>query len=89
MRLAAGAEMLSSHPLATAIVDYARTHELDPIAPTTFQTRPGRGVVASVSGRSRYRRQSLPFGRTSNCRGGPTPCPSIAIPGVDLPHCRH
>ena len=51
LRLAAGAEMLSSHPLARAVLEYARVHELEPGRPTGFEVVAGRGVTASVSGR--------------------------------------
>jgi Cu2+-exporting ATPase len=51
LRLAAGAEQASEHPLAEALVSGARERELDLEEPSEFEARPGRGLVASVSGR--------------------------------------
>lgn len=50
LRLAASAEMLSEHPLAQAIVAAARAQELALETPSSFEARPGRGVIAVVAG---------------------------------------
>ena len=55
LRLAAGAELPSEHPLAEAVVRKAR--ELNLALPAQedgdkFEARPGKGVVAQVAGRS-------------------------------------
>ena len=50
LRLAASAESLSEHPLAHAIVTAAKEQGLTLSTPTTFDARPGRGVLATVEG---------------------------------------
>ncbi len=52
LRLAAAADRPSEHPLAQAIVSGARTRGFDPPEPTAFDAVPGRGVGATVEGRS-------------------------------------
>jgi Cu+-exporting ATPase len=51
LRLAAGAERLSEHPLAQAVLEYAKKREITP-APVAeeFLATPGRGVSARVEG---------------------------------------
>ena len=49
VKLAASAEMLSSHPLATAFSSRARSEGIELESPQTFEVVAGRGVVASVS----------------------------------------
>ena len=51
LRLAAGAERPSEHPLAEAVVFKARELNLAPEAGDNFEARPGKGVLAIVSGR--------------------------------------
>ena len=51
LRLAAGADRLSEHPLAQAIVDGARAQGLDPVEPSEFEAIPGHGVETTVEGR--------------------------------------
>jgi Cu+-exporting ATPase len=51
LALAAGAEQPSEHPLAGAVVAAARERGLSLRPPTDFETRPGRGVVATVDGK--------------------------------------
>ncbi|WP_433453594.1 heavy metal translocating P-type ATPase [Streptomyces sp. CA-142005] len=51
LRLAAAAEHPSEHPLARAIVDAARTRELDIPVVEDFASAPGTGVTATVTGR--------------------------------------
>ncbi|MGW2649083.1 heavy metal translocating P-type ATPase [Streptomyces sp. NPDC001393] len=51
LRLAAAAEHPSEHPLARAIVDAARTRELDIPVVEDFASAPGTGVAATVIGR--------------------------------------
>ena len=51
LRLAAGAERSSEHPLARAVVDAARIRELAIPSADDFSSSPGRGVTARVDGR--------------------------------------
>lgn len=48
---AASADQSSQHPLADAIVTAARERNLTLTATTSFESRPGLGVVATVNGR--------------------------------------
>jgi len=50
LRLAAAAEERSNHPLAHAIIDYARERGLSWPAATDAQVVPGRGLTANVDG---------------------------------------
>jgi Cu+-exporting ATPase len=50
LRLAAGAEQFSEHPLAKAIVSYARGRGLVLPEPDSFNNQPGLGVVADFNG---------------------------------------
>jgi heavy metal translocating P-type ATPase len=52
LRLAAGAEAASEHPLARAIVDAAEGQGLDSAAARDFQATAGQGVEATVEGRA-------------------------------------
>ncbi|KUI20242.1 metal-transporting ATPase [Mycobacterium sp. GA-1285] len=52
LRIAAGAEQFSEHPLGRAIVDAARTRVLIPAPATDFRALPGRGVRARLSGQT-------------------------------------
>ncbi len=51
IRLAATAERRSEHPIARAIVEYAKKHGAKPSEPGFFEAIPGQGVVASVNGK--------------------------------------
>lgn len=51
LTLAAGAERLSEHHLADAIVGEARERGIDIPAPSEFEAIAGKGVVATVNGR--------------------------------------
>ena len=51
LRLAAGAESRSEHPLARAVVDAAQAEKLQPPDPETFEAAPGAGVSAVIQGR--------------------------------------
>jgi P-type Cu+ transporter len=51
LRLAAGLEQASEHPLAAAIVAGARERGISPPAVTAFESITGRGVSGSVDGR--------------------------------------
>ncbi|ALG82096.1 heavy metal translocating P-type ATPase [Halanaeroarchaeum sulfurireducens] len=50
LRMAAGAERGSEHPLATAIVDGATDRDLSMAEPSDFENVPGHGIRATVSG---------------------------------------
>jgi len=50
LQLVASAEALSEHPLGQAIVDEARRKNLLLTPTTSFEARPGRGIIASVRG---------------------------------------
>ena len=52
LRLAASLESVSEHPLAAAIVRHAKDRGLAIERPRAFDARPGRGVRASIGGRS-------------------------------------
>lgn len=51
LRLAASAEQASEHPLAEAIIAYARQQGHALAQPDAFEAIPGHGVVATVEGR--------------------------------------
>lgn len=51
LRLSAGVEMLSEHPLAQAIVDGARARQIALTDATEFEAIPGYGVRATLEGR--------------------------------------
>ena len=48
LKLAAGVESASEHPLAEAIVEKAKEENLEIVSPTEFQAISGRGIVASI-----------------------------------------
>ncbi|MFE5477549.1 heavy metal translocating P-type ATPase [Nocardia sp. NPDC056541] len=50
LALAAAVELESEHPLAEAIVDYAKAHGVDTLSATGFQNVAGRGATATVDG---------------------------------------
>ncbi len=50
LQLLASAEANSEHPLAKAVVDYAKSKELTITEATTFEAVPGKGIKANVSG---------------------------------------
>jgi Cu+-exporting ATPase len=52
LALVASAESLSEHPLAEAIVRGAREKKLPLAQPSSFETIPGRGIVATVNDRA-------------------------------------
>jgi Cu+-exporting ATPase len=52
LRLAAGLEVASEHPLATAIVRGAEERGVAPARAQDFQSLPGKGVVGKADGRS-------------------------------------
>jgi Cu+-exporting ATPase len=51
LRLAAGLEQASEHPLAAAVVAAARERGVEPAQVDTFDSRTGSGVVGRVAGR--------------------------------------
>ncbi|MFP4181178.1 MAG: heavy metal translocating P-type ATPase [Thiohalospira sp.] len=54
LRLAAGAEAGSEHPLAAAVLAAARERDITPPKAEGFQAESGRGVTARVEGRSLF-----------------------------------
>jgi Cu2+-exporting ATPase len=50
LRLAAGLESQSEHPIATGVVDEARKKKLDLATPRDFRAIPGKGAEATVEG---------------------------------------
>ena len=52
LRMAAGAERGSEHPLAAAVVEGARDRGIDVPEPEDFENVPGHGVRATVEGRT-------------------------------------
>ncbi len=51
LRLAAGLEMASEHPLASAIIQGARRRRLQAAPAADFRAHPGRGIEGKVEGR--------------------------------------
>lgn len=51
IRLVASSEQSSEHPLAQAVVDYAREHEFNLVEPKNFNAIPGHGLQATVDTR--------------------------------------
>jgi Cu2+-exporting ATPase len=51
LRLVAGAERESEHPLAVAILKAAKARGLDPLRVESFEAVPGHGALATVAGR--------------------------------------
>ena len=51
LRLAAGLEQASEHPLAAAVVAAARERGVEPAQVDTFDSRTGSGVIGRVAGR--------------------------------------
>jgi Cu+-exporting ATPase len=51
LRYVAALEMRSEHPVADAIVTYARTHQIEVNAPSEFESHAGRGVSGTVDGK--------------------------------------
>lgn len=52
LRLAAGAELFSSHPLGTAIVEHARSKGIKVPEPSGFNNEAGLGVSVRIEGKS-------------------------------------
>ena len=52
LRLAAGAERASEHPLAHAVMQAAQARGIEPPKAQTFQAVPGQGLLATVEGRT-------------------------------------
>jgi Cu+-exporting ATPase len=67
LRLAAGAQTGSEHPLARAMIAAARERGLSLPEPETFEAAPGGGVAATVEGRG------LRIGRADYAGGDPAP----------------
>ena len=51
LRLAAGAERASEHPLAHAVMQAAKARGIEPPKASAFQAVPGQGLLATVEGR--------------------------------------
>ncbi|MDT3442596.1 heavy metal translocating P-type ATPase [Pseudofrankia sp. BMG5.37] len=73
LRLAAAAEHPSEHPLARAIVDAARTRDLDIPLVEDFNSAPGTGVTATVDGRG------VAVGSPARLLNGRTDHPAAAV----------
>ncbi len=54
LALAAGMEVKSEHPLAEAILDYAKKEGISPVQVDNFNSIPGKGLEVSVNGRRYY-----------------------------------
>lgn len=54
LALAAGMEKKSEHPLAEAVLDYAKEKGITPAAVEQFNSIPGKGLEASVGGKHYY-----------------------------------
>ncbi len=52
LQIAAGIESRTDHPLAQALVSYAKTREIPPAEATDVQVLPGKGITAQIGGRS-------------------------------------
>ncbi|MFW5709423.1 MAG: heavy metal translocating P-type ATPase [Chloroflexota bacterium] len=51
LTLAGSAESASEHPLAHAVVSYAKQRDVQLISPETFEAETGRGIRATIDGR--------------------------------------
>lgn len=54
LALVAGMEVKSEHPLAEAILDYAKKEGISPVQVDNFNSIPGKGLEVSVNGRRYY-----------------------------------
>lgn len=52
LRLVASAEHSSEHPLAQAIVEYARSQNVSLTEPESFEAIPGHGIKSNINGKS-------------------------------------
>lgn len=52
LRLAAAAELFATHPIARAVQEAARREGIPLVEPDAFESVPGRGVAATVDGKS-------------------------------------
>ncbi|MCD8852536.1 heavy metal translocating P-type ATPase [Staphylococcus xylosus] len=52
LQLLASAEKASEHPLAEAIINYAKTKQVDLLEVHDFEAVPGRGIKATIDGKS-------------------------------------
>jgi Cu+-exporting ATPase len=52
LRIVAGLERASEHPLAGAVAEAAAARGLQPVSPEAFEALPGRGVTGRVEGRA-------------------------------------
>jgi P-type E1-E2 ATPase len=73
LRYAAAAEHPSEHPLARAVVDAARTRNLDIPPVEDFTSAPGTGVTATVDGKA------VAVGSPARLRGGLGDHPAAAV----------
>ncbi|WP_445525415.1 heavy metal translocating P-type ATPase [Streptomyces cyslabdanicus] len=73
LRYAAAAEHPSEHPLARAVVDAARTRNLDIPLVEDFTSAPGTGVAATVEGKA------VAVGSPARLRGGRDDHPAAAV----------
>ncbi|GAA0238634.1 heavy metal translocating P-type ATPase [Actinomadura nitritigenes] len=73
LRLAAGAEHPSEHPLGRAIVEAARSRGLDVPAAADFSSAPGTGVTATVDG------HRVAVGSPARLRTGRGAHPALAV----------
>jgi len=65
LSVAAGLEIASEHPLASAVMEAMRSRKLEPVTVTDFKTIPGKGVFARINGIS-YRLGSEAFMESAN-----------------------
>lgn len=52
LTITASAELLSEHPLATAIVSHAKNIGISPTTPESFKMTSGKGIISQVEGRT-------------------------------------
>ncbi len=78
VRIAAGVEAVSEHPLAAAVLDEMKRRGLGFTLPSAFEARPGKGVVATVEGRR------VVLGTAELLREEGTSAQSIETHGRDL-----
>ncbi|GAA2179602.1 hypothetical protein GCM10009785_06890 [Brooklawnia cerclae] len=84
LQAAAGAEMLSEHPLGAAILAHARDEGLTPHTPSDFGYQPGRGLTATVDGRC-VRVGNAELVPEASAWTPPADVQGVTSPGTSLP----
>jgi P-type Cu+ transporter len=83
LRVAAGLEQYSEHPLAKAVMAHAKQQNLSVPAVQDFKVIPGKGVEGVVDGTA-YRLGSIQFLRSEGPKGEPLPAEELERSGKTL-----